>query len=175
LLAAPGRREASLLRHFLLYCVLLGFWLLLSGHYNLADTHDQYLLACGALSALVATLISWRVGFLYQEGHLIRIFVRQPPYLLWLLWQIIVSNFDVARRVWSPKLNINPQMVRTPYRMKSELCTAIYANSITLTPGTVTVQIDVAKREFLVHALSDAGPAGLAAMHDRVKKLEGDD
>ena len=164
-----------MLRHVLLFCVLVGFWLLLSGHWDLRQTHDRYLLACGLLSCLVATLISWRVGFLFEEGHLIRIFVRQPPYLLWLFWQILLSNIDVARRVWSPRLNINPQMVRTPYNLKSELCTAIFANSITLTPGTVTVQIDAEKRELLVHALSDAGPAGLPAMHERVKRLEGKD
>ncbi len=169
------RRGAEVLRHFLLFCVLLGFWVLLSGHYDLNSAQDRYLLSCGVASALLTTLLSARVGFLYEEGHLIRIFLRQPPYLIWLLWQIVLSNWDVAKRVWSPTLNIDPKLVRTPYRMKSELCTAIFANSITLTPGTVTVLIDTEKREFLVHALADSTAAGLADMHDRVKKLEGED
>ena len=64
--------------------------------------------------------------------------------------------------------------MRTPYKLKTELAVAIYANSITLTPGTVTVEIDSAKKEFLIHQLSPGGEAGLKPMHNKVAKLEGE-
>ncbi|MCB9934055.1 MAG: Na+/H+ antiporter subunit E [Planctomycetes bacterium] len=163
-----------MLRHLILFAVLLGFWAVLSGQLDWTDSHQRYLMICGVVSCALATLLSWRVGFLEKEGNFIRIAVRQVPYLFWLLWQIVVSNWDVARRVWSPRLDVNPSMVRTPYNLKSELAVAIYANSITLTPGTVTVLIDPEKREFLVHQLSAGGEAGLKPMHNKVAHVEGE-
>jgi multicomponent Na+:H+ antiporter subunit E len=166
-----------LLRHVLLFVVLLGFWVLLSGQVDVTDAHQRYLLACGVVSCALGTWLARRVGFLYDEGHLGRIMVRQVPYLVWLGWQVVISNFDVARRVWSihPRRRIRPQFVTVPYTIKSDLATAIYANSITMTPGTVTVRVDTERRELLVHALSEVSAAGLRAMHDRVHVLEGDE
>ena len=163
-----------MLRHLLLFLVLCGFWAILSGQLDWSDTHQRYLMICGLISCALATLLSWRVGFLFEEGNVIRIMLRQPPYLLWLLWQIVVSNWDVAKRVWQPKLNVDPSMVKAPYTLKSELAIAIYANSITLTPGTVTVHIDSDKKEFLVHQLNPGGEAGLKPMHDKVAHVEGE-
>jgi multicomponent Na+:H+ antiporter subunit E len=162
------------LRHLILFVVLLGFWAILSGQLDWTDTHQRYLMICGVVSCALATLLSRRVGFLEKEGNFVRIAFRQIPYLFWLLWQILLSNWDVARRVWSPKLNINPAMTRTPYRLKSELAVAIYANSITLTPGTVTVQIDTDKRELLIHQLSACDGESLKDMHNRVARVEGE-
>ncbi len=167
-----------MLRHVLLFVVLLGFWVLLSGQVNdLGDTHQRYLLICGVVSCALATLLAKRVGFLYDEGHLGRIMVRQIPYLFWLAWQVVVSNFDVARRVWSinPRRKIRPRFITVPYAIKSDLATVVYANSITMTPGTVTVRVDTEKRELLVHALSENSAAGLRDMHDRVKRVEGEE
>jgi len=65
-------------------------------------------------------------------------------------------------------------MTRTPYKLKSELAVAIYANSITLTPGTVTVQIDSDKRELMVHQLSAGAEESLRDMHNRVARVEGE-
>lgn len=162
-----------MLRHLVLFVVLCGFWALLSGQLDWADPHERYLMICGIVSCALATLLMARVGFLEREGNFIMIALRQPPYLLWLLWQIIVSNWDVAKRVWKPGLDIEPSIVKAPYTLDSELAVAIYANSITLTPGTVTVQIDPDKKELLVHQLTPGGEGGLKPMHDRVKKLEG--
>ena len=166
-----------MLRHLLLFLVLLGFWVLLSGQVDVTDAHQRYLLICGVVSAALGTLVAKRVGFLYDEGHLGRIMVRQIPYLFWLAWKVVLANLDVARRVWSlhPRRAVRPRFITVPYSIKSDLATAIYANSITMTPGTVTVRVDTEKREMLLHALSDASTAGLTDMHDRVHRLEGDD
>jgi multicomponent Na+:H+ antiporter subunit E len=165
-----------LLRHLSLFVVLLGFWALLSGQLDYTDPGQRYLMICGVVSCALATLLARRVGFLYDEGHLGRILVRGIPYAAWLAWQVIASNIDVARRVWSlkPRKKINPQFVTISYTLHSDLATAIYANSITLTPGTVTVRVDTQKRILMVHALTDETAAGLQAMQDRVHKLEGE-
>lgn len=164
-----------MLRHIVLFLVLLGFWILLSGQVDVTDGHQRYLLICGLASAAIGTALAARIGFLFDEGNVARIIMRQPPYLLWLLKQILISNIDVARRVWSrhPTKNIHPRFLRVKYETESDLATVIYANSITMTPGTVTVLVDTEKKEVLVHALTVESAAGLSAMHERVKTLEG--
>jgi multicomponent Na+:H+ antiporter subunit E len=164
------------LRHLVLFIVLLGFWILLSGQVDVRDGHQRYLLACGVVSAAIGTLLARRIGFLYDEGDVGRIARRQFRYLPWLAWQVVVSNFDVAKRVWAlkPHKHIQPHLVRIPYEIESDLALAIYANSITLTPGTVTVLVDTEKREVLVYALTKVSSAGLKDMHDRVRALEVD-
>lgn len=166
-----------MLRHLVLFVVLFGFWILLSGQVDVTDGHQRYLLICGLASAGIGTVLAARIGFLYDEGNVARILTRQFPYLMWLLWEIVLSNFDVARRVWSrnPSKHIHPRFVRVTYATRSDLATVIYANSITLTPGTVTVLVDTTKKEILVHALTRKSAKGLKGMHDKVHALEGDD
>lgn len=160
-------------RQITLFVILLVFWFLLSGQVDLADTHQRYLACCGVVSCAIATFVASRVGFLYDEGDVFGIAFRQIPYLFWLLGQIFISNIDVARRVWGPKSNISPEFLRLPYSTESDLATVIYANSITLTPGTVTVMVDEENKEILVHSLVAGQTASLLNMHDRVKRLEG--
>lgn len=162
------------MRYLLLFVVLLVFWALLSGQLDYTDTHQRYLMICGVMSCALVTLLMRRVGYLDKEGNFVKIALRAPLYLIWLTWQIILSNLDVARRVWSPRVNIDPALVRAPYKLKTELAIAIYANSITLTPGTVTVEIDSGKKELLIHLLNPGGEAGLKPMHNKVAHLEGE-
>ena len=99
-----------MLRHLVLFLVLCGFWALLSGQLDWSEPGQRYLMGCGVVSCALTTLLMWRVGFLEKEGNFIMIALKQPPYLLWLLWQIIVSNWDVAMRVWKPGLDIDPSI-----------------------------------------------------------------
>ena len=162
-----------MIRYIALFLLLCVFWATLSGHIFWPE--DAYLMICGVVSCLLTTLLVARIGFLEKEGNLGRVFFRQITYLPWLLWQIVLSNWDVAKRVWRLKPDIDPALGWTPYTMKSELVTAIYANSITLTPGTVTVLIDTEKKQMLIHSISPGGISGLGGMHDKVKALEGND
>lgn len=158
--------------HIVLFIVLLGFWAVLSGELDWSDTHNRYLMICGVVSCALATLLARRIGFLEKEGPFLRMALKLVPYMIWLSWQTLVSAWDVARHVWRPKLSIDPSMVRASYTLKHELSVAIYANSITLTPGTQTIGIDTEKREFMIHQLTPAGQKGLQEMHDQVARLE---
>lgn len=158
--------------HILLFAALLGFWALLSGELDWGDTHNRYLMICGIVSCALVTLLVRRVGFIDKEGPALRMALKMIPYMFWLAWQTVVSAWQVAREVWRPKLAIDPSMTTAPYTLKHELSVAIYANSITLTPGTLTVSIDTDKRSMGIHQLKPGGEAGLKEMHDQVARLE---
>ena len=148
--------------------VLAVVWLLLSGHF------EPLILMLGLASCAVVLAITKRMDLVDHEGHPIHLTWRAVGYWLWLGREIIKANIDVARRVLSPRMEINPTMVRLASSQKSDLGLVIYANSITLTPGTVSV--DVEPGEILVHALSRdaARELEIGEMDRRVSRVEGE-
>ena len=94
-------------------------------------------------------------------------------YLPWLLWEIVKANIDVARRVIHPNLPIAPSLFDAPVSQQTDLGQALYANSITLTPGTVSV--DLGPGVIRVHALHDGAADGVleGEMDKRVSAVEG--
>jgi multicomponent Na+:H+ antiporter subunit E len=147
--------------------VLFAFWLLLSGFFT------AFLLASGLGSALAVVLFSRHIGIIAHEGHPVRLGVRALySYWPWLAVEIIKSGWDVTRRILHPRLPISPTLARFKPSQRTDLGLVIHANSITLTPGTISV--DVGRHEFLVHALSAEGAASLdgSEMDRRVRVLE---
>jgi multicomponent Na+:H+ antiporter subunit E len=149
-----------------LFVVLLVVWVLLSGQFTVMH------LSAGVLSSLFVTFIALRKKISEKNGISLRIFPTLFTYWPWLLYKIIMANLDVAYRVWHPRLPISPRYVKAPYTTKTDIGTVTYANSITLTPGTITVSID--GRYLLVHALTRESAEELldGEMLDRVKNLE---
>ncbi|MEE8266481.1 MAG: Na+/H+ antiporter subunit E [Acidiferrobacterales bacterium] len=149
--------------------VLFALWLLLSSHYV------PLLIGLGALSVLLVVTIALRMGVVDREGHPIHLSPKALLYWPWLAWEIVKSNVDVARRILSPTLPISPTVIRLKASQKSELGKVIYANSITLTPGTVSIDIDGDKIE--VHALTREAAQALRTgdMDRRVTRFEGDE
>lgn len=160
-----------------LFIMLLAFYLVLSGDIfhavHTGELHHPYLLWAGVVCCAFVTFIAKRQGILDEEGLPIRFVLRSGLYLLWLSWEIVKSSIDIAYRVWHPKLPIKPCLVRVPCSLKTDLGVAVFANSITLTPGTVTV--NAKRNELLVHALSEQAAQDLlqGAMQDRIRKVEG--
>jgi len=132
-----------------LFVSLYGLWLLLSGHWA-----DPLLLGFGAVSAALAVFIAWRMEGLDHEGVPISVSLHALAYWPWLLWQIVLANLAVARCILDPA-RIGPRMAWVPASQKSDLGKVIYANSITLTPGTIAVQVEGGR--ILVHALEGGG------------------
>ncbi len=151
-----------------LFLLLLAAWLLWSGH------TEPSLLVFGVLSSATAVALALRMDVVDHEGHPYRLGVRPLLYLPWLLWQIARANVAVARIILDPRLPISPGLVRIRASQKTDLGLAIHANSITLTPGTLS--LDVRQRTILVHALPREAAEELAAgeMDRRVTRLEGD-
>ncbi len=139
-------RRERLLHSISLGLVLFGVWLLLSGFF------EPLLLGLGVLSCVIVVSIAHRMDVIDREGVPIHLGWRIVAYWVWLAIEIVKANLDVARRILDPKLPIHPVLVRVKASQASELGQVIYANSITLTPGTVSLQ--VAGGEILVHAIA---------------------
>jgi len=133
-------------RYLLLSLSLFLFWLILSGHY------EPLILFFGILSSMLVTYLAWRMDREDRFAFVIPLTFRFAGYLGWLVKEIFKSNVNVARIILHPRLPISPIMVPFRASQKSELGRMIYANSITLTPGTITTgtEGDV----FRVHALT---------------------
>lgn len=147
--------------------VLMGTWLLLSGIYK------PLILIFGVLSCVVVVAITLRMDVVDREGHPVHLSLRALTFIPWLILEIAKANVDVVKRVLRPTPDISPTMVRLKATQKTAVGLVTYANAITLTPGTVAV--DVEPGEILVHALSKEGAEGLATgyMDERVTRLEG--
>ena len=151
-----------------LAAVLFLFWLLLSGHYT------GLLLTLGIVSAALTAALGARMAIVDREGHPVELLPRALlSYGPWLIKEIAVSACQVSRIIVDPKLPISPTLLKVRGSQKSDLGIAIYGNSITLTPGTVTV--GVRGGDLIVHAITRDGADGLAEgeMDRRVSRFEG--
>ncbi|QKK03563.1 MAG: Na+/H+ antiporter subunit E [Pseudomonadota bacterium] len=147
--------------------VMAALWLGLSGLFK------PVILALGAVSIALAAWLSWRMDVIGVEHNPGLFSWRLPVYWAWLVWQIVLSNIDVARAVFNPGGHIRQRVIRVPARQSRELTRVTYANSITLTPGTVSLRLE--GNEIVVHALTQASANGVLSgeMGDRVCWLEG--
>jgi multicomponent Na+:H+ antiporter subunit E len=145
---------------------LFAAWLLLSGYFQ------GFLLTLGVLSCVLVVVIALRMDVVDHEAFPIHLTPRILTYWAWLLKEIWLAALDVTKRVLAPSLPIGPAVVELDTTQHSELGQVIYANSITLTPGTYTIRIY--GNRVLVHALSQDGVDGLAEgeMDRRVTALE---
>ncbi len=140
-------------RAFLLTVILSLLWIGMSGHF------DTLLLSFGAASVLSVVFIALRKNIVDIEGAPYEIGLSILIYWPWLFVEIIKANIDVTKKVLAPSLPISPTLFTLKASQHSDLGKVLYANSITLTPGTVTVAIE--GDEFLVHALSEGGAEDL--------------
>ncbi|TNE41211.1 MAG: cation transporter [Alphaproteobacteria bacterium] len=143
----------------------MAVWLLLSGHYTVLIT------SFGVASCLFSALIAYRMDVIDRESHPLHLWPRVIVYWGWLLVEIYKANIDVAKCVLFPKKYLRPSLFETKASQKTDLGKVIYANSITLTPGTVTVDLD--GDVILVHALTKGGADGIKTgdMDQRVTRL----
>lgn len=126
---------------------MFGFWLALSGHF------DGFHLLGGVCSAIVVAFLSHDLLFPGETGGVLRKTWRFLLYVPWLLLEILKAGIDVAYRVLHPSMPIKPAIVKFQAPFEGDMARTILSNSITLTPGTIT--IEVKGREFIVHSLSE--------------------
>ena len=156
-----------MIRSLSLILVLTAFWLLFSGHY------DARMLTMGGLSVALTTWIVRRTAVLDDDGHSIPLAISSVVYFPWLMWEIIKSNVEVARLVLSRAERIKPSVFSVRSTQNSDVFRVLYANSITLTPGTLTISVN--DDEFEVHAIADGFKEELRTnrMDKRVSRMEG--
>lgn len=157
--------KQHLYRNLVLLTILMIAWLLWSGLYT------PLLIGLGVLSSLLALYIANRMGALEKSAFSLHLIPRLPGYWWWLLREITISSIDVARIVLSPRLPISPTVVTLSATSASRIEQAILGNAITLTPGTVT--LDVHQKVLTVHCLTGEGAAALLSgeMNQRAAAL----
>lgn len=156
-----------MVRAISLFICLMGVWLLWSGHYTALIT------TFGVLSCLLVVFIASRMGIADAEGHPIGMLVRIIAYVPWLSWAILRSNIDIAALILKPGMPISPRVIKIKAGQKSTVGKVLYANSITLTPGTVS--LDIEGDTITVHALDEGSATDLeeGSMDRRVCRVEG--
>ena len=158
-----------MLRLISAFAVLYLFWLVLSGYFTF------FLMSAGAACAIVVVWFARRMEVIDAEGHPVQLGWRIVAYWIWLSKEIAKSAWEVSRIIVDPRLPISPTMISFKPTQKTTVGLVIHANSITLTPGTIT--IDAAQDGFTVHALTRAGAEGVTSsdMDRRVSACEGGD
>ena len=136
--------------------LLFVFWFLLSGH------TEPLLLGLGIASVMLTLFLMHRMDVIDHESYPFHISAKLPGFILYILREIVKANIDVIKRImmWKRK-SISPQLVQLPLPQKTDLGRVIYANSITLTPGTVSVELS--EDEITVHALTREAAEELAS------------
>ena len=153
------------MRIFLTLLVWFAAWLLWSGLFK------PLLIGLGVVSCLLVLGLSQRMGMFNKDVFSLRFIWRLLPFWGWLGKELIVANLEVARVVLSRHMKINPTVIRLQALSGDRVSQAILGNSITLTPGTVTV--DDYEGELLVHCLTREGADALieGEMNRRVAAL----
>lgn len=158
-----ARSESKYLRFFrnivsfvLTFCLMFGVWIIFSGIF------EPLLLWLGAVSCLVVTLLSHKLIFPRPRWAYIRYALRFLVYIPWLIWQVVLANCHLLKLVFHPRMMelIDPHIVTFQTPLRQDLSLVALANSITLTPGTITISADPQGR-FEVHAIDRKTGEGL--------------
>ena len=152
---------------FSLLTLLFANWLLWSGHFD-----NPFIVALGIISCLMTLYVSSRMKIVDEEGAPAHLGIRPLFYVPWLTKEIVISNIEVTKIILSPIMPLQRNQIIVTADQKSVLGRVILANSITLTPGTVSVQVEGDK--ITVHALSFDGAADELAgeMNRRICEME---
>lgn len=156
------RESHSALYPVLIFVALMGIWVVFSG------LLDPFHLTLGVISCGIVTWLSADLLFEDRGVPIRRRLVqgwRFAGYMLWLVWQIVLSNIAVLKLALGGRRLLQPQIVRYETPLQTDFEKFILANSITLTPGTVTIKI--IGSTFYIHAIDDASAAGLNGEMDR--------
>ena len=155
------------MRYIYTFLIMMGFWILLSGKF------DLFHLTLGVLSSGLVSFLSADL-FMYnpQSRNHLKTGISFLLYLPWFLFQIVLSTLHVTFLALHPKMKdkIDPTIVTFKTSLKTDIAKVALANSITLTPGTITIRIE--DQVFYVHAISRKAAAGLPGeMEERLAKV----
>jgi len=160
------------MRFVVTFIILFVFWMVMAGKF------DIFHASLGVISCLFVAYMSHDLLFKEMKiGRKIKEVIRFILYIPWLIYQIILANLHVVRLALSPNMYelIDPHIMRFKVKIKKDISKVTFANSITLTPGTITA--DIIDDEFVVHALSQAVDDDLMTgeMEQRVAHIYSED
>ena len=141
------------MKQLVVFLLFFALWLIFSGHFDVL--HISLGFVCCAL------VTTWSADLLFPGGFSLRTLVKVGRFIRfipWLMYQIVLANLHVVYLIFRPD-RIRPQVVRFKTKLRSDFAKVTLGNSITLTPGTITM--DIVDDEFVVHAVSDKVADGL--------------
>ncbi len=167
----PGASERSPLPYIFTFIVCMITWLVLSGKF------DFFHISLGVVSSAIVTYTSGDMLLKSRKiGRLPGIWLRFIAYIPWLLLEIFRANMHVMRLVFHPRMMelIDPRIIKFNSRLNDEMAHFVFANSITLTPGTITVYVSIYGK-YSVHVIDEASGHGLPGeMEARVAAIFGE-
>ena len=166
---------SSLVHKLSMFVVLFGFWMVLSGR-----TETKFIVY-GLLTAAVTTWVTYPLLLVPNKEGSKKYFVfgvsipKFIMYFFWLMWQLVLANIDVLLATTAQELDIDPKVVRFYFRADNPMASVVLANSITLTPGTVTINV-TDDGLYEIHALTRGAAAGVldGSMQKKVPALYGE-
>jgi multicomponent Na+:H+ antiporter subunit E len=152
---------------FSLFVSLFLFWIVMSGYFT------PFLLGAGVLSALAVAWFAHRMDVVDNEGHPVHLGFGVLLYWPWLFKEIAKSAWAVSKIILDPRLPVSPTVVKFAPGQRTVVGLVTHANSITLTPGTIAIEVEPG--EFVVHGLTREGAEGCvdSEMDRRVRQFEG--
>lgn len=172
IVCVPKKKKRSWAAMSLTFCLMAVTWVILSGKF------DAFHLALGLICCLLVSYTSSDLIFPNAKSARISIiWFRFMFYIPWLIIEIFKANIWVLKICLSPKMSnmIDPRIISFKSKLKGDLALVTFANSITLTPGTITVDVDW-DNVFYVHAIDEKSAAGLpGAMEDKIAHVFGED
>ena len=167
----PGRKR-PVYPFLLTFLIMFVLWILLSGRF------DAFHLVLGVISCSIVAYFS---GDLLFDSPKIRgllgLWIRFIQYIPWLIYQIFLANLHLMYLTFHPRMMdlIDPQIFKFRSKLKSDLSLVTFANSITLTPGTITVRVSI-DGDFSIHAIDKKSKEGLPGeMESRIGRVFGED
>ena len=168
------KKKINLKTFILSFFILFLFWIIFSGKF------DSFHLFLGVISCCIVSFFASDLLFSTDSNNKIanlpELWLGFAGYIPWLIWQVILANIHMLFIVLSPNMKnrINPKLIKFRSRIKDRVGLVTFANSITLTPGTITVKLSIIG-DFVVHAIDDESAASLpGAMEDKVAKIFGE-
>lgn len=164
-------KERKWIPFIITFLILFFFWIIFSGKF------DLFHLTLGVISCLLVSRFTYeRLINIPTTGGMLRLWLGFLLYFPWLIWQIILANVHVLGIVFSPRMMdlIDPTLITFKSRIKDPLALVTFANSITLTPGTITVSLTV-YGNMVVHAIDKESAAQLPGiMEKKVAQIFGE-
>ncbi|MFH1479677.1 MAG: Na+/H+ antiporter subunit E [Pseudomonadota bacterium] len=169
---APEAVERSFSKNIIAFSCMFLLWVVLSGKF------DLFHLSLGVISSMLVTVFFGDLLFSGpREKGLPGLWIRFIKYVPWLVYQVIVANLHVLYLVFHPRMMelIDPEIVRFQSKLKKDISLVTFANSITLTPGTITVSVS-ADGDFKVHAIDKKSGESLPGeMEVRIARTFGEE
>ena len=152
-----------------MYFLLFGFWVLLNGKWT-TEIAIVGVIVCAALYTFMVAFMGYSPK---KEWKLAARLPRIAGYFVYLVGEIFKSAYATMKLIWSPREEIAPRVTSFHTRLRTDPAKVVLANSITMTPGTITV--DVQDDLFLIHCLDESFDVGTEGfeMEDRIMAIEG--